>query len=82
MPEAFAVLAVFVVAIAAWIGAWAQARDPANYNARQEGERLQTQAAWLEQRVELARRENWDDDMIANLEAEREVIRRQLSSRG
>jgi hypothetical protein len=77
MPEAFAVLVVFFVAIAAWIGAWAQARNPANYNARQESERLVAQAAWLEQRIALARRESWDGDMIANLEAELEIARRQ-----
>jgi hypothetical protein len=77
MPEAFAVLVVFVVAIMAWIGAWLQARDPANYNPRQESERLVVQAAWLEQRVELARRENWDSQMIANLESELESARRE-----
>jgi hypothetical protein len=33
MPEAFAVLVVFVICIAAWLGAMLTARDPARRNA-------------------------------------------------
>ena len=64
MPEALAVLAVFVVAIAAWLGAWMHTRNPANYNARDEVARLQQQAAWLEQRLAVAQRERWSPDMV------------------
>lgn len=79
MPEALAVLAVFVVAIAAWFGAWVQARDPAHQNVRDETERLQVQIRWLEQRLDLARRENWSGDMIACLQDEIESTSRQRS---
>ena len=59
MPEALAVAVVFVVALAAWIGAAVTARDPANRNVAQDCERLAHHALWLEQRIEVARRENW-----------------------
>lgn len=77
MPEAFAVFAVFAVILVAWVGAWMQARNPASHNAHQEAERLQHHAVWLEQRVELARRENWDGPMIASLEDELTTTRRE-----
>lgn len=77
MPEALAILVIVVVAVAAWIGAWVHARNPANYNVRHEIERLHYQAGWLQERLEVARRENWGGEMIANLEAELEATRRQ-----
>lgn len=78
MPEAFAVLVVVVVAIAAWFGAWMQARDPANYNAREEAERLRHHAVWLEQRLELAQREKWGGDMVTGIADELDATCRQL----
>lgn len=79
MPEALAVFAVFVVTIVAWFSAWMHARNPANYNARDEAERLRHHAAWLEQRLEVAHREQWGDDMIDALNDERDLTRRQLA---
>ena len=78
MPEAFAVLAVVVVAIAAWIGAWMQARNPANHDSRQEQVRLQHHYAWLQERLEVARRENWGGEMVGGLADELEATARQL----
>ena len=79
MPEALAVLAVFVVAVVAWFGAWMQAGNPANQNVHDETQRLQLHVRWLEQRLDLARRENWDREMNARLAAEIEIASEQLS---
>lgn len=75
MPEALAVLAVFVVAVVAWVGAWLHARDPANYKPHEERSRLQHHEGWLQSRLETARREKWSEDMVANLEADLEAVR-------
>ena len=79
MPEAFAVVAVFVVAIVAWVGAWMHARNPANFNARDESERLRQHAQWVEQRLERAQRERWGDEMMAALHDERATLNRQIA---
>jgi len=79
MPEALVVLAVFVVTIAAWLGAWMHARNPANYNVRLEIERLKQQAAWLEERLDVACRERWATDMIASISDELGAITQQLA---
>ncbi|HEY1107337.1 MAG TPA: hypothetical protein VGE76_01855 [Opitutaceae bacterium] len=50
MPEALAGLAIFVVAVVAWVGAWLHARDPANYKPHEEHSRLQHHEGWLEAR--------------------------------
>lgn len=77
MPEALAVLAIIVVAVAAWVGAWMHARDPANYKPHEEHSRLQQHEGWLQGRLETARREKWSEDMVANLEADLEAAQRQ-----
>ena len=56
MPEALAVVAVVVVTIVAWVGAWLHTRNPANQNVTDEIARLRQHASWLEQRVALAER--------------------------
>lgn len=78
MPEALAVVAVFVVAVVAWLGAWLHARDPANTNAGAEMERLRHHAVWLQQRLEVARREGWGEEMVTNLADELNSTARQL----
>ena len=70
MPEALAVVAVFVVTVVAWLGAWLNARNPAGYQARDEIARLQHHASWLEQRLVIAQREKWGGDMIEAISAE------------
>lgn len=77
MPEALAVLAVFAVAVVAWVGAWLHARDPANYKPHEEHSRLQHHEGWLEGRLQTAERENWSEDMVATLRADLEAARRQ-----
>lgn len=79
MPEALAILAVFVVVVVAWVGAWMQARDPASQNPVENLQRLQVHAAWLEQRLHVARRENWGDDMVAGLTEELRMTSEQLA---
>ncbi len=64
MPEAFAVLAVFTIAGIAYVAAWLQARDPARVDARQDFAQLKIQEAWLRERLERARQEQWSGEMI------------------
>ncbi|MSU71096.1 MAG: hypothetical protein EXS43_01980 [Opitutus sp.] len=69
MLEAFAVIAVFFVTVVVYVAVWLQARDPAQNTPQHELARLQTREAWLWQRLEIARRENWGGEMrtaIAN----------------
>lgn len=73
----FAVLAV--VFLAAWLGAWCYTRDPVHHDPREDFRKLQRQAAWLEQRLDIARREHWDADMIARLSDELGVACRELA---
>lgn len=79
MPEALAIVAVFVVVVIAWVGAWMQARDPASQNPVEDLQRLRVHAAWLEQRLHVARRENWGDAMVASLTEELRVTSDQLA---
>lgn len=68
MPGALPILAVFGVAgVIAWLAAWSYARNPDNHDPREEFRQLQRHAAWLEQRLDLARREHWGAEMIARL---------------
>lgn len=78
MPEALAVVAVVVVSLAAWLGAWLHARNVANYVVRDEVVRLRHQVAWLRERLERAEREGWDEGMRCGLEAEWRAARAQL----
>ena len=80
MPEALAVVAVIAIVLAAWFGAWMQAHDPAGVDTRQELTRLEQHHAWLQQRLERAQREKWDDDMVATIAAEMAITAAQLAS--
>ncbi len=70
MPEAFACLFVFVVCVAAYVGAMITSRDPARQNVAQDLATLRQHRAWLEQRLEVAQRENWGPDMVDGIAAE------------
>jgi hypothetical protein len=70
MPEAFAVLFVFAVAVAAYVGARVQAVSPLQDDPRADLQRLQHHRAWLERRLEQAARENWGDDMLTQIASE------------
>jgi hypothetical protein len=80
MPEAFVVLAVFVVAVIAWVAAWVRSRDPSLRNAAEELVLLRQQEAWLRQRLALAEREHWDADMCAALAAELHLTAQRLAA--
>jgi hypothetical protein len=68
MPGALPILVVLVVvAILAWLAAWNHTRNPANRDPREDFRQLQRHAAWLEQRLDTARREHWGGEMIAQL---------------
>lgn len=67
MPEAFAVLLVFVIAVFIYVMMWLQSRDPAFYKPNEERVRLEHQIVWLEDRLAMARRENWDAGLHASL---------------
>lgn len=79
MPEAFAVLAVFFVVVAAWFGAWLHARNPANHNPIEDAQRLRMHADWLAERLTTARREKWGGEMVANLTIELNATSEQVS---
>jgi hypothetical protein len=80
MPEALAVVAVFVVTAIAYVGAWLHARDPAKRNVLDDIARLRHHAEWLQSRLEVAQRENWETEMIASLSDELENTLRQLAA--
>lgn len=67
MPEALALFFVFVVAVASYVGAKIHAANPANYSRPAEISRLKERQSWLQSRLRLARREDWDREMIARL---------------
>ena len=80
MPEALVVLGVLAVALLSWLGAWLHARNPANTNPADEAARLREHVAWLEQRLEVARRENWGGEMIAGITTELNAAAGQLAT--
>ncbi len=78
MPEALAVLLVFVVAVAAYASARIHASNPANVSLKAEATRLRDQHAWLQSRLQQAWREEWDQEMVARLADELEATEAQL----
>jgi hypothetical protein len=70
---------VFVLAVAAWFSAWSHATRPLRRNPREKYRQLQRHAAWLEQRLDQARRERWDPEMIRTLSNQLGVACRQLA---
>ena len=79
MPEALAVLFVFVVAAASYVAARLHTANPANANPAADLQRLRQHRAWLEERLQLAWRENWDHAMLARLAEEIESIDAELA---
>jgi len=77
MPEALAVLFVFVVSAVVYVFAWVRARDPANHRPGEEFARLQLQRVWLEERLALATRENWSGEMKRSLSLQLEATIRE-----
>ncbi|HVU25433.1 MAG TPA: hypothetical protein VHE13_15000 [Opitutus sp.] len=67
MPEALACLLILVVSVAVYIAAKFAALNSANSNVRDDITRLHQQRRWLEERLELAWRENWDQQMRGHI---------------
>ena len=67
MPAAtFILLLAVVIGVIAWLAAWWYTRKSGN-NTSDEIQRLRNHAAWLEQRLDVARRERWDREMILSI---------------
>ncbi|MEO7414035.1 MAG: hypothetical protein ABIZ81_11835 [Opitutaceae bacterium] len=79
MPEALVIAALFFIAGAVYLYARLQANDPALHDPARDRARLQCHAVWLEDRLRIARREKWDDQMVSNLSIELETTCRQLT---
>lgn len=79
MPEVFAVLLVFVVAVFVYVMMWLQSRDPAHYKPEVEMRRMQQQGRWLEERLALAHRENWDAGLVAGIITQRDELSQQVA---
>lgn len=70
MPATLILLPAVVIGLVAWLAAWWHTRKAAKQTARDEVQRLRNHAAWLEQRLDTARREHWDREMIVHLSDE------------
>jgi len=79
MPEALAVVAVFVIAVVIYAAMWLRSRDPSLHKPHEELERLRHHTVWLEERLARARRENWGQEMVAGIEAELRASAKQLA---
>lgn len=79
MPEALAVLLVFVVSIAVYGAAWLRSRNPALINVAEDLQRLRHHEGWLRERLHRAQLERWDSEMIAGLADELHATSQQLA---
>jgi hypothetical protein len=66
MPATLILLPAVVIGVIAWLAAWWYARN-STATPRDEIQRLRNHAAWLEQRLDVARQERWDHAMIVGL---------------
>ena len=64
MPATFFILPALVIGVIAWFTAWWYTRRRAADTPRDEIIRLRNHASWLEQRLDTARQERWDREMI------------------
>ncbi|MGH7947257.1 MAG: LapA family protein [Opitutaceae bacterium] len=64
MPASFIIVPAVVIGLIAWLAAWWCTRGSKNVSPRDEMGRLRNHAAWLEQRLDTARQERWDREMI------------------
>ena len=67
MPASLILLPAFVIGVAAWLAAWWYTRKTRADQTRDEVDRLRNHAVWLEQRLDIARQERWDREMILTL---------------
>jgi len=67
MPASLILVPALAVAFVSLLAAWLYTRNTANHSLREEVQRLKIHAAWLEQRLDTARRERWGHEMIVSL---------------
>lgn len=79
MPEAIAIVVIFLISAAVYVGAQLHARTAVLRDPAGEQARLREQVSWLEHRLEQARHEGWDDDMRTRISDELTAAQRQLS---
>ena len=79
MPATFILVPAVIIGLIAWLAAWWNTRKPANSSPGEELRRLRNHAAWLEQRLDTARRERWSREMIVGLSEELGTACQQLS---
>lgn len=82
MPEALVIFLVSTVCLAVYVGAWLRWRDPVRLDPGGERLRVTHQVRALEERLQQARRERWDETMLGNLEAELAATRSALTRAG
>jgi hypothetical protein len=78
MPEALAVVLVFVVSCAIYVIAWFQSRDPSRFNPAEESTRLREHRSWVVERLARADREHWSEDMKEGLRADLAKTEKQI----
>jgi hypothetical protein len=74
MVETFTITSILAVVGLFTLRAAFKAREAARRNSPGEVQRLRGQSEWLAHRLEVARREKWGDDMIANMTREHAVV--------
>lgn len=82
MPEAAAVLLVFLICIFVYVMAKIQARNPAHSEPTVVREQLTQHRAWLEERLRQAEREDWGSEMRGPIAEQLETTARKLSQLG
>ena len=80
MPATLVLIPVLILALAASLAAWWYTRDGAHHGTRDELQRMWNHAAWLEQRLDTARRERWDHEMIVSVSNQLAAACAQLAS--
>lgn len=79
MPEALAVLAVFLVCVVIYVIAKVQARNPELQKPAAQLAQLNEQRAWLEERLRRAERENWGNEMRQSIVRQLEETMRKVA---
>jgi hypothetical protein len=67
MPASFIIVPAVLIGLIAWMAAWWYTRTSKRDGPRDELQRLRNHACWLEQRLDIARQERWDAEMIISL---------------
>jgi len=70
MPEAFAILAVLIIALGAYMVAKIKLPHPDSPEAAWDVAGLRARMAWLDHRLAKARSEQWDAAMLTRIQAE------------